>query len=108
MPWKQVWVPNPTNKTLKVHKELPPGFKASEWGRPTTAHIPAASLVKDKQAGKKPDFRWFYECAYCKGWIEGRPSQYEESNLGPLCGRRGTVYSCIRCGHELGFEGIMS
>lgn len=108
MAWKQVWVPNPSNQELQVHKELPEGFVASDWSNPKLARIPGDVLIEGRNNGKPLDLRTFYECRFCEGWIEGQPYEYHEDNLGPLCGRRGTTSSCIRCGHEIGFSGMVS
>lgn len=111
MPWKYTFVPNPSDKNLKVHKTLPEGFKDDGlccWTSFKIARVPAAELIKNKQSGKKLDLRNFYFCRFCEGWIEGDAYEYRENTIGPLCGRDGTVYSCIRCGHELGFSGRVS
>lgn len=113
MPWKQVWEPNPSNEDVPVLNELPTGFVESTWGSPKTAKhgLPIEEMIEKIKAGAKMedfDHRCFYHCCYCKGWIEGEPYQYREDNIGPLCGRRGTAYSCQRCGHEIGFSGMMA
>lgn len=48
----------------------------------------------------------YYKCPYCKGWIKGQPYEAREDSAGLLAGRRGVMTSCIRCGSELGFEGV--
>ena len=50
----------------------------------------------------------FYECYWCRGWIEGEPMQENVDTIAPLSGRRGTVSYCRRCGKEIGFFGMMS
>lgn len=47
-------------------------------------------------------------CGLCGGWIEGTMNESYEDSIGPLCGRRGTVMSCRRCGWELKFVGMYS
>lgn len=109
MPWKHVWEDNPSDETISVLTELPPRFEERlECGRIKTAYIPAKLLIEDKQNGKPIDARILYHCPYCKGWIDGRPYEYRVDNIGPLCGRRGITSSCIRCGREIGFSGMVS
>lgn len=109
MPWEQVWVTNPADETMPVLETYPEGFEEfGGWGSFKTARRSIQVLLDAQKRGEKLDYREFYHCRYCKGWIEGKPYQYHESNLGPLCGRRGEVSSCIRCGHEIGFSGMVS
>lgn len=111
MPWKQVWEPNPSDDNIPLLKELPPEFKQGDfsWGGVKTASIPVDVLIREHQEGKKiPKITSYYYCDDCKGWIAGYPYEYREDDIGPLCGRRGTVFSCIRCGNEIGFNGMVS
>lgn len=89
MPWINVWVPPNSNNALPVLKDLPENAKLY-GGRATV--------------DRKP----YYKCTYCDGWIEGSPDSKQENTLGPLCGRCGTVLSCIRCGQEIDFFGVIS
>ncbi len=45
MPWKHVWEPNPSDESLPVHKELPQGCEASDWGRPKMAYLSHEGVV---------------------------------------------------------------
>lgn len=109
MPWKHVFEPNPSDNSIKVHKNLPIGFiETAGWGHFKTARKPIKDLIDAHKAGKDVDHRSFYHCMFCKGWIEGKPYEYREDTLGPLCGRSGSVFSCIRCGCEIGFSGMVS
>jgi len=108
MPWEQVWVPNPSDENIPLHKNPPDNFQQYEgWGC-KMARRSVESLIEDHKQGKELDHRTYYYCRECKGWIEGKPTEYHEDNIGPLCGRRGTVTACIRCGDEIGFCGMVS
>jgi len=109
MPWKHVFVPNPSDESLPVLDKVPDGYEISKltWSF-QEARLPIDKLIEMHKADVKFRETQFYNCKYCKGWIEGEPYQYHEDNIGPLCGRRGTVYSCIRCGREIGFSGMVS
>lgn len=50
----------------------------------------------------------FYYCCDCEGYIKGVPTARQENSMGFLCGRYGEAYCCIRCGSELGFNGMVS
>jgi len=109
MPWKHVFEPNPSDNSLNVLKTLPDGFEeTSGWGGFKTASRRMEDLLEQKKQGVPLDHRMFYTCQFCKGWIEGRPYEYQENTIGPLCGRKGYVSSCIRCGNEIGFSGMVS
>lgn len=109
MPWKRTWVPNPKDESIEVFKQLPERFEEQKgWGEIAHAFIPVKLLIEDKANGKPIDARILYHCAQCEGWIEGRPYEYREDNIGHLCGRRGTVSCCKRCGTEMGFSGMVS
>jgi hypothetical protein len=88
MPFQTVWVP--LEKPPKVVKKLPDGAEVE--GR-CEAHL--------------GDKEW-HKCSMCKGWVEGRAGQRREDSMGILCGRRGRVTYCQRCGHEIGFFGMVS
>lgn len=109
MPWERTWVQNPSDNEIEVHQFLPEGFEEyPTCGQFKHSRLPTEVLIEAQKSGKALDHRSFYECTYCNGWIEGRPYEYYESDLGPLCGRRGTVSSCRRCGREIGFSGMVS
>lgn len=99
MPWKMVWVPPKVNEDIPVLKELPPGI--TEF--PSVAGTRAA-------LGRTADgeYHRYQHCRNCDGWIEGDSEIATEHTLGPLSGRSGTVYLCRRCGHEIGFTGVVS
>jgi hypothetical protein len=99
MPYRQVWEDAPSNKHLKVYEELPDGVAEEKF-----------SLSNAKEASGRIDGKYvrFHYCHHCKGWIEGSPSSFGEHTLGPLSGRSGTAYYCLRCGHEIGFMGMYS
>ena len=101
---------NSSTEKIPVLKDLPKEFEiSSNWGYKTAAYPYDKNLEAiNKEDYKSVDNRFFYYCDICEGWIEGYAYQYEEDDLGPLCGRKGTVSSCIRCGHEIGFSGIVS
>lgn len=94
MPYEQHYVSAPENMNLPVLKEEPDGKKFF------TGQIIAL-------AGEDKGKSW-YHCRYCEGWIEGTPSRFHESTLGPLCGRQGWAEHCIRCGNEIDFSGSVS
>lgn len=50
----------------------------------------------------------YYHCSECNGYIAGFPHREQENTIGPLSGRCGSSYHCIRCGYELSFSGYMS
>jgi len=91
MPYQMVWIP--PEKEINVIKELPNGTEV----RGDTAFL---------DDGKT--FKQWYKCERCEGWVEGEPDEYNEDTIGPLCGRRGTVTSCKRCGWEISFWGEQS
>jgi hypothetical protein len=94
MPFRLQYFEAPKNESLPVLSEPPNGTRQSIFG---------------------PDFIFneagqvFYECCFCKGWIEGSPNEYRQNTLsGRLSGRKGIAYHCIRCGNEIHFEGMLS
>lgn len=99
MPYHQVWEPNPSNRNLPVLDKLPPGVTEKSY---------FGSLREAWGTTADDEFRSYYHCPHCKGWIEGAPTTYGEHTLGPLSGRSGTVYACIRCGEEVAFNGLVS
>lgn len=96
MPYESRWVDPPTDPTLPVLAEPPEGC------------VPGIGFGGPKEVRTPDHRRHFYECRHCKGWIEGHPHESRVNNLGPLSGRRGTEFHCVRCGHEVGFTGMMS
>lgn len=109
MPWQHVFVPNPSDDKLPVLKKVPKDYEVTgaDWSF-QRARLPFDKLLEKYKANKNFKERRFYSCRYCKGWIEGEPYEYHEDDIGPLCGRRGDVFSCIRCGNEIGFCGMVS
>lgn len=101
MPYRQVYEPAPSNKSLPILEELPAGVMED-----------SLSLTIREARGRTADgvYRYFYFCRRCKGWIEGQANTYQVNTLAPhqLAGRSGTEYYCIRCGDEIGFMGMMS
>lgn len=58
-----------------------------------------------------PDnWRTWYECYHCKGFIEGHPNNYSVNTMNShrLSGRNGRETHCIRCGEQIAFVGMMS
>jgi hypothetical protein len=93
IPYKMRWVPAPKDEMLNVLQEIPEGLLDSLYRQ--------YGIVEDK-------FVCFHKCKKCGGWIEGEPTEYHIDTLRPLSGRRGTEYYCRRCGHQIGFIGMMS
>jgi hypothetical protein len=87
------WYDAPADQALPVLKELPAGAQATET---------EASLLD----GDKVLF--WHKCQYCDGWIPGMAFEAQENTLGPMSGREGIVYYCLRCGNEIGFSGVQS
>lgn len=109
MPWEQTWVPNPADNNVELFQTLPEGFQvAREIYGYKVGMIPFDAALSASKNDEKVDSRIFYFCNYCNGWINGHPYEYHEDDIGPLCGRRGIVSSCIRCGHEIAFSGMVS
>lgn len=109
MPWKQVWEENPSDNSIAVLKAPPDDFEiiGEKWAL-QRAKLPWKIVRELLKEDKSPNLRTYYRCHYCDGWIEGEPYEYSENSLGPLCGRNGTAYSCVRCGREIGFTGMVS
>lgn len=104
MPYKLVWEPAPENKDIPVLETLPEGLNEKPcWGNYKMAETPLEEVIS-----KKIPWIYYYHCHWCKGWIKGRPNEYREDTIGPLSGRRGTAFYCIRCGNEIGFSGMVS
>lgn len=85
---------------LKVHKDLPHGVLEQE----TTSfrdYRTARGYVGD-------EYKHYYFCPKCNGWVEGYPVAYRTNTLAPLSGRSGRVEDCERCGYELDFMGAVS
>ena len=102
MSWQYTFVPNPSDENIPVLENPPAGFEISNDRNYKTARIPFDQMMESN------DTRDFYYCLHCNGWIEGIPFEHHEDDIGPLCGRRGIVSSCIRCGNEIGFSGMVS
>lgn len=92
---------NYINPSLPVLEKVPPdGFEVDvhgsimDWDKLITAN-------KDK-------WDTYYYCTECKGYIKGSPSEHGENTIGPLAGRFGQSYNCIRCNYELAFYGYVS
>lgn len=100
MPWRMTWQPPHIDKSIPVLELLPDGVAEQHW---------ALMPIREAQ-GTTADgvYHNYYYCRHCKGWIEGQPIATGENTLGPLSGRNGTVYECIRCQEEIGFNGIVS
>jgi predicted RNA-binding Zn-ribbon protein involved in translation (DUF1610 family) len=94
MPYQQEYIPAPTDFSLKVVKDKPEGHETD-----------FAAVVKQIFDMENGDV-WHF-CPKCDGWIRGKPNQFEENTLGPLCGRQGTTSHCARCGYEINFSGMM-
>jgi hypothetical protein len=109
MPWEQTWVPNPADDSIPVHETLPEGFEVvNEIYNYKVGRVPLEKVIEASEKKLPVDTRIFYHCNYCKGWIHGHPYEYHQDDIGPLCGRRGYVSSCIRCGNEIAFCGMVS
>ena len=78
--------------TLPVVKEWPADAECFASGEGTVA------ITKTGEE--------YYHCQHCGGWIKGRAIAHREDTSGPLCGRQGTAYICIRCGREINFFGV--
>lgn len=99
----------PLDESIIVHESLPEGFEVvNEIYNYKVGRIPFEKLIEANDKKQPVDIRMFYNCRFCKGWIDGHPYEHYESDLGPLCGRRGYVSSCIRCGNEIAFCGMVS
>lgn len=84
---------------IKVFAELPQG--AIEAGLPFIRHREARGYVNG-------EYKTYYHCPKCGGWIEGFTVHHGEHTLGPLSGRSGYAEDCKRCGYELTFVGIVA
>jgi hypothetical protein len=95
---------NNTNNDLPLYNEVP------ENGLEIDVHGSFTDGASWEILKTYPEYlhNTFYYCNQCKGYIAGQPSQDGENSIGPLAGRCGTSYNCIRCGYELGFHGYMS
>lgn len=99
MPYRTIWEPAPKDMSLHVLSELPDGY--------STGNYSLLSMIGIREA-RKGFTENMYFCDRCNGWIKGYPNEYKVDNLGLLSGRHGTEYYCLRCGHEMGFMGVMS
>jgi hypothetical protein len=86
--------------SLKVLEELPHGV--------TVSQLLSFREIKEASGYVDGNYKHFYYCPKCAGWIEGWPRRYGQHSLGPLSGRSGYVEDCARCGYELDFMGIVS
>ncbi len=86
-----------TDLTLTVLEKLPDEAQIKEW----------AGGDKSASIGVR---RYWHYCPKCKGWIEGIANESRTNTLAPhrLAGRSGHIYSCQRCGYEIGFLGVRS
>lgn len=104
MPFRTIWEPNPSDKSLPVLKEeeLPAGVREFLPGF-SDRHRTKSGVVDD-------EYKSFHYCPRCGGWIPGDYYTYGVNNLDTrhLAGRSGTSYACRRCGDEVDFNGIMS
>jgi len=100
MPWRMTWQPPHVNKSIPVLETLPHGI--AEQSR-VIWHIREAWGTTDDGVHHE-----YYYCHHCKGWIEGQAITHQENTLGPLSGRNGIAFECIRCQEEIGFNGIVS
>jgi hypothetical protein len=101
MPYRMVWEEPDKDSSLQVYKELPPGVAEEKfsfgcreaWGRTAEG-----------------EFLHLHFCSKCEGWIPGHANSYPVNTLNPaqLAGRQGREYHCKRCGHQIGFMGLMS
>lgn len=100
MPYKSEWFDAPKNMSVQVFKDLPENY----------IEEPRYFLNKSFRIAKTAKYSFAYFCNHkeCKGWILELPNEYEENTIGILSGRKGTVFYCVRCGNEIGFEGMYS
>ena len=114
MPYRLQWYDAPSDFSIKVllrDKDNPPkGYHTTPYlsrGYPEATIDPA---VIEKAEDLDHRVLMYYHCPHCEGWIAGEPNQYHENTLvaGQLGGRSGDVYYCRRCGHEIGFVGMVS
>ena len=107
MPYIQEWVEPKKSLKLKVHIELPSGYLEVDKNSSISRQYRMASIGGEPFA--IPD-KSLHFCDKCNGWINGWPNDYEINTLDGrrLAGRRGTEYHCARCGHKIGFFGMMS
>ena len=104
MPWITMWIPPANVEKIKVipgvKETMPEGY--GKFDQYCVVRI----RNKAKENPEYEDFAHF--CSQCAGWVEGMPQERNEADMGMLCGRRGVVTTCRRCGHELGFFGAGS
>lgn len=101
MPFKQVWFDAPKDMSIQVFKDLPEGYTEEDKG----------FFAQSFRIAKTEKYSFAYFCNHkeCKGWILKLPNEYEENTIdGFLSGRKGTAFYCVRCGNEIGFEGMYS
>ncbi len=93
------WPFAPVKSHIKVYAELPQGI--IETNESFINHREARGWIDG-------EYKSFYFCSMCKGWIEGFPAGQRVETLGILSGRRGHSFRCERCGYELSFMGIVA
>lgn len=107
MPYRTIWVPPDNVEKIKVilgtKDALPDEFERWPGNRAIRKGLKEDPL---RNIRRPEDFLHF--CPICKGWVEGEPDERREDTIGPLCGRRGIVASCRRCGWEIDFNGMVS
>jgi DNA-directed RNA polymerase subunit RPC12/RpoP len=92
------------NKDLEIFPELPEGgIELDMLGRAKYHYRDRLTLeeIYDKN-------RHYYFCQYCGGYIQGKTHAKRVNTIGPLAGKCGTDYCCVRCGRTLSFSGRMS
>lgn len=90
------------NTSIEVLTELPQGnFRLTDFRDEKIA------TETNKDTG---EFREFYYCECCGGWIEGLPDFVYVNNINPmaLAGRQGNSIKCRRCKYEISFNGFVS
>lgn len=93
------WPFAPVKKHMTVYPELPLGVL--EQQDPFIGHREAKGYVNG-------EYKAFYFCPKCGGWIEGYTGTRRVNTLAPLSGRSGRAEYCQRCQYELSFVGIVS
>lgn len=93
------WPFAPVKTHIAVYAELPQGVIEADL--PFINHREARGWVNG-------EYKNFYFCPQCKGWIEGWPKHEGTHTLGLLSGRSGYSDNCVRCGYEVGFMGIVA
>lgn len=88
------------NNKFFLFETLPTGYSEFEFqGEFKIAGLTLENILEAKKNNKLINYRWFYYCLHCNGWIEG----YPRKNLEISDNREGRVSSCLRCGKEMFF-----